>query len=143
MIRWMRLAAIGLVTLAIAIVGVGVGLFLIENDRWEAVELHPWLRWVFGDTPWEVWMPTLFAGWLVAVIGIGALFLWSVFYVWRRRQYEGELRRLRRELVALRNLPFEAPAPFEDQDELPDPEARRIMALVERGLPSGRPGVEE
>lgn len=131
--RWIKVTAILLVTVAFIIVGVGVALFLIENDRWDRVELHPWLRTIgLGDTEWEVWVPVLIAGWFVAILVLGALFLWSVFYVWRRRQYESEIRRLQRELIKLRNLPFEDPAPFEDVAEEPDPEAAGLMLRLQR-----------
>lgn len=131
--RWIKNAAIFLVTVAFIIVGVGIALFLIENDRWERVDLHPWLRQIgLGDAEWEVWVPLLVAGWFVATLILGILFLWSVFYVWRRRRYESEIRRLQRELIKLRNLPFEDPAPFEDVVEMPDPTAASLMLRLGR-----------
>ena len=131
--RWIKLTAIFLVTVAFVVVGVGIALFVIENDRWEPVEMHAWLRRIgLGDKPWELWMPGLIAGWLVATLTLGALFLWSVFWVWRRRQYESEIRRLQRELIRLRNLPFEEPAPFEDTAERPDPVAAGLMLRLQR-----------
>lgn len=133
MIRWVRIAAIGLVCLSIVILGVGVGLFLIVNNRWEQVELHDWLRRFLGESAWDVWLPALIAGWLVAILALGVLFLWSVFYVWRRRQYESLIRRLERELIHLRNLPFEEPAPFEEERESPDPSAARLLERLSRG----------
>ena len=135
--RWMKIAAIFLVTVAFIIVGIGVGLFLIENDQWHQVELHQWLRWgELGHTDWEVWMPALMAGWLVAALALAILFLWSVFYVWRRRQYESEIKRLHRQLIKLRNLPFEEPAPFEDDYERPDPTAARLLARLRSDGPA-------
>lgn len=132
--RWMKIAAIFAVTLAFIGVGVGVGLFLIENNRWEPIEVHSWLVMLLpDDKPREVWMPVLIAGWLVAILVLGVLFLWSVFYVWRRRQYESEIRRLQRELIKLRNLPFDDPAPFEDDTEAPDPDAARLMLELREG----------
>lgn len=140
MIRWMRITAVGLVLLAFIVVGVGVGLLLVENgsgdNAWVPIELHPWLRLVLGESR-EAWLPALLSGWLVAVLASGALLLWSLFYVWRRRQYEGLIRKMERELISLRNLPFEAPAPFEDQHELPDAEAREVMLAIGRGAPFG------
>lgn len=143
--RWIKIVAIFLVTVAFVIVGVGIALFLIENDRWERVELHPWLRQIgLGGAEWEIWVPVLIAGWFVATLVLGVLFLWSVFYVWRRRQYESEIRRLQRELIKLRNLPFEEPPPFEDIVEAPDPEAAGLMLRLHSadGL-ADRPGDRE
>jgi hypothetical protein len=142
MIRWMRITAIGLLLLAFIVVGAGVGLLLVENgsgkNAWVPIELHPWLRLVLGQSR-EAWLPALLAGWLVAVLATGALLSWSMFYVWRRRQYERLIRKMERELISLRNLPFEAPAPFEDQRELPDPEARKVMLAIGRGAPFAGP----
>jgi hypothetical protein len=146
MIRWMRITAIGLVLLAFIVVGAGVGLLLVENGSgahaWVPIELHPWLRLVFGQTR-EAWLPALLAGWLVAILSTGALLFWSMFYVWRRRRYERLIRKMERELISLRNLPFEAPAPFEDQRELPDPEARQVMLAIGRGAPFNSPDRSE
>jgi len=69
---------------------------------------------------------------------LGALVLWSLFYVWRRRQYESLIGRLERELAKLRNLPFTEPAPLEDLPELPDAQVARqavrtIHALDDEG----------
>ncbi len=138
MIRWMRIVAVGLLLLAFIVVGVAIGLLLVENGSgdkaWVPIELHPWLQEIFGQSR-EAWLPALVSGWLVATLAIAALLLWSGFYVWRRRQYESLVRRLERELVALRNLPFsEAAAPFEDIPETPDPAAAEIMAAVDRQL---------
>jgi hypothetical protein len=77
-------------------------------------------------------MPVLMAGWLIAVLAVGALVLGTVFYIWRRRQYESEIRRLQRQLIKLRNLPFEDPAPFEDVSEAPNPEAASLMLRLRR-----------
>lgn len=147
MIRWVRIVAIGLLLVAFIIVGVGVGLLLVENGRgehaWVPIELHPWLQMVLGASR-EAWLPALLSGWLVAVLATGSLLLWSMFYVWRRRQYESLIGRLERELIALRNLPFTAPAPFEDDDEAgrerPDARAAGILARIERdALPPALP----
>ena len=75
---------------------------------------------LFGDRPHEVWLPALIAGWLAAAILLATLVLWSMFYVWRRRQYESLIDRLERELAKLRNLPFTEPAPLEDLPEVPN-----------------------
>ena len=65
-------------------------------------------------------MPALIAGWLATAVLLAALVLWSMFYVWRRRQYESLIDRLERELAKLRNLPFTEPAPLEDLPETPN-----------------------
>ena len=115
-------------------IGGAVGLFLVENDRWEAVALHPWLSdmasAIRGDETREIWLwlPAVMAGWLAAVLLVGVIGLWSLFYVWRRRQYESLITRLERELVTLRNLPFTDPAPFEDIDERPSRDAAGRLA---------------
>ena len=57
--------------------------------------------------------------------------LWSLFYVWRRRQYEALIGRLERELAKLRNLPFTEPAPLEDLPELPSASAARVMNALD------------
>jgi hypothetical protein len=62
---------------------------------------------------------------------IAVVLLWSMFYVWRRRQYETLVTRLERELVRLRNLPFKEPAPLEDLPELPSAHAARIMQALD------------
>ena len=78
-----------------------------------------------------MWFPALIAGWLTTAILLGALVLWSMFYVWRRRQYEALVGRLERELAKLRNLPFTEPAPLEDLPEVPSTEAARVMNALD------------
>jgi hypothetical protein len=138
MIRWLRLTAAGALVLAIIGLGVGIGLFLVANASWVAVRVPPWLTGVFGDRALDVWLPGLIAGWLVAVLATATLLLWSMYYVWRRRQYESLIARLERELIKLRNLPFTDPAPLEDLPETPDPHAARILADVDRGRGASR-----
>src|SRR5690349_1981334 len=88
-------------------IGLGViaGLFLVANAGWIPVTIPPWLTGLFGDRPHEVWLPALIAGWLAAAMMGAVLILWSMFYVWRRRQHESLVGRLVRELAKLRNLP--------------------------------------
>ena len=62
--------------------------------------------------------------WLVAALAALALVAGSLYYVWRRRQYEALIRRIEDELTELRNLPFTNPAPLEDLPEAPDAAAR-------------------
>lgn len=132
MVRWVRIVALGVLVLALICLGVGVGLFLVANSRWIPLDVPEWLTWVFGEPDREVWLPALIAGWLAAILLLAAGLVWSLFYVWRRRQYESLIKTLERELASLRNMPFENPAPFEDLPEVPDPDAARILDEAER-----------
>ena len=132
MIRWLRLVAIATVILTMIGLGVIAGLFLVANAGWIPVSIPPWLTGLFGDKPHDVWFPALIAGWLASAVLIAALVLWSMFYVWRRRQYESLVSRLERELAKLRNLPFTEPAPLEDLPaELPNAQAARVMSALD------------
>ena len=137
MIRWLRLLAITIVILTMIGLGVIAGLFLVANAGWIPVTIPPWLTGLFGEKPHDVWFPALIAGWLASAVLIAALTLWSLFYVWRRRQYESLINRLERELAKLRNLPFQEPAPLEDLHELPNTQAARVMNALDddAGLP--------
>ena len=135
MIRWLRLIATATIILSMIGLGVIAGLFLVANSGWIPVSIPPWLEGLFGDRPHEVWLPALIGGWLATAILLGALLLWSMFYVWRRRQYEALIGRLERELAKLRNLPFTEPAPLEDLPEAPSAHAARVMnALDDEGV---------
>ena len=112
-------------------IGVTAGLFLVANEGWIPVNIHPWLTGLFGDKQHDVSFPALIAGWLASAILLGALLLWSMFYVWRRRAYESLINRLERELAKLRNLPFTEPAPLEDLPETPSLEAARVMNAID------------
>ena len=131
MLRSLRLVAIATVILSMIGLGVVVGLFLVANSGWIPVAIPPWLTSVLGDRPHEVWLPGLIAGWLASVVLLGALAMWSMFYLWRRRQYESLVNRLERELAKLRNLPFTDPAPLEDLPELPSVQAARVMQAID------------
>src|SRR3569623_3678883 len=131
MIRWLRLAATAVIILSMIGLGVMAGLFLVANAGWIPVKIHPLLTGLFGSMPHEVWLPGLIAGWLAAAATAAVLVLWSMFYVWRRRQYEALIGRLERELAKLRNLPFTEPAPLEDLPELPSTPAARVMDALD------------
>ncbi len=131
MVRWLRLVAIATVILTMIGLGVIAGLFLVANAGWIPVNIPPWLTGLFGDKPHDVWFPALIAGWLTSAALIATLALWSMFYVWRRRQYESLVGRLERELAKLRNLPFTEPAPLEDLPELPNTQAARVMHALD------------
>lgn len=135
MLRWLRLIATATVILSMIGLGVIAGLFLVANAGWIPVEVHPWLSGLFGDRPQEVWLPALIAGWLTTALLLAGIVLWSMFYVWRRRQYESLIGKLEKELAKLRNLPFTEPAPLEDLPELPNATAARVMnSLDDEGL---------
>ncbi|HEX4454480.1 MAG TPA: hypothetical protein VH143_26645 [Kofleriaceae bacterium] len=131
MLRWLRLAAIATVIFSMIGLGVISGLFLVANAGWIGVSIPRWLQAIFGAKPHEVWLPALIAGWLASAVLLAALVLWSLFYVWRRRQYEALIGRLERELAKLRNLPFTEPAPLEDLPELPSASAARVMNALD------------
>jgi len=130
-IRWLRLAATATIILSMIGLGLCAGLFLVANSGWIPIKTPPWLTGLFGERPHDVWLPALIAGWLAAAILAAALVLWSLFYVWRRRQYEALVGRLERELARLRNLPFTEPAPLEDLPELPSAQAARVMNALD------------
>jgi hypothetical protein len=133
MVRWVRIVAIAGVSVAFIAVGGAVGLILVSNDRWVTVLIPAWLVWLFGERPLEVWLPALIGGWVVSHLAVALLLMWSMYYVWRRRQYERLVARLEKELTALRNLPLERPAPLEDLPELDADDDASAAELGERG----------
>lgn len=134
MIRWLRIAAKATVTLTFIALGVIVGLFLVANASWVAVDVPPWLEDLAPEPRLQIWLPALIAGWLVSTLAIAALLLWSMYYLWRRRQYEALIGRLERELARLRNLPFVEPAPLEDLPEEPNAGAAKVLAAIDRAI---------
>ena len=131
MIRWLRLAATATIILSMIGLGVIAGLFLVANASWIPIEIPPWLRGLFGEKPHDVWLPALIAGWLASAILLATVVLWSMYYVYRRRQYESLIGRLERELAKLRNLPFTEPAPLEDLPETPSAHAAKVMSALD------------
>lgn len=134
MIRWLRIAAKATATLTFVALGVVVGLFLVANGAWIAVDVPPWLADLAPEPRVQIWLPALIAGWLVAVLALAVLLLWSMYYVWRRRQYEALIARLERELARLRNLPLVEPSPLEDLPETPDAGAAKVLAAIDRAV---------
>lgn len=134
MIRWLRIAAKATATLAFVALGIVVGLFLVANGSWVAVDVPPWLADLTPQDRVQIWLPALIAGWLVATLALAVLLLWSMFYVWRRRQYEALIVRLERELARLRNLPLTEPSPLEDLPETPDAGAAQVLAAIDRAV---------
>jgi hypothetical protein len=130
-IRSLRFIAIA--TMISSMIGLGVvaGLFLVANSGWIPVTIPPWLTGLFGDRPHEIWLPALIGGWLASALLLAALLVSTMFYVWRRRQYESLVNRLERELARLRNLPFLEPAPLEDLPEVPSTQAARVMTALD------------
>jgi type VI protein secretion system component VasK len=124
--------AIATAVLAMIGLGVIVGLFLVANSGWVVVDVPPWLRGLFAERQHEIWLPALIAGWLTTSILLALTVIWSMWYVWRRRQYEALVERLERELARLRNLPLTDPAPLEDLAEDADPGAARALAALDR-----------
>jgi H+/Cl- antiporter ClcA len=138
-IRWLRLIATATVILSMIGLGVIAGLFLVANSGWIPVEIPPWLQGLFGSKPHEVWLPALIAGWLATALLLAGIVLWSMYYVWRRRQYESLISRLEKELAKLRNLPFTEPAPLEDLPETPNVAAARVMTALDDDSVDARP----
>lgn len=136
MFRWLRLIAIATVILSMIGLGVMAGLFLVANSSWVPVEVPPWLAGLFEKQHYEVRLPALIAGWLATALLLATIVLWSMFYVWRRRQYESLIGRLEKELANLRNLPFTEPAPLEDLPETPSVAAARVMSALDDDDPS-------
>ena len=81
MIRWLRIAAKATVTLTFIALGVIVGLFLVANASWVAVDVPPWLEGLAPEPKLQIWLPALIAGWLVATLAIATLLLWSMYYL--------------------------------------------------------------
>lgn len=102
------------------IVGAAVALFFSENNQWVALSWpYPRMSWnePFGVHTFEVVLGVAASGWLLSVLLLGAAFVLFPLYLRRTRQYLSSIKKLEKELVELRNLPFKAPAPLED---LPD-----------------------
>lgn len=131
MIRWLRLIATATIVLSLIGLGVIAGLFLVANSGWVPVQTPEWLEGLFGTKPREIWLPGLIAGWLATALLLATIALWSMYYVYRRRQYESLIGRLERELARLRNLPFVEPAPLEDLPETPSEQAARVMRVLD------------
>ncbi|WP_428264529.1 hypothetical protein [Haliangium sp.] len=124
MIRWFRAVLLSAAALVALAAGSLVGLLLVANSGYVEVKIHSWLRPavdpLLAYRAVEVQMPVLLAGWLIAVLALTALVVCGMLYLWRWRQYEGLIERLEHELVTLRNLPLNEPAPLEDLPEQPD-----------------------
>ena len=137
MIRWLGIVAKTTVVLAFLGLGILVGLFLIANNHWIAVDVPPWLEGLTAEPRLEIWLPALIAGWLATTLVLGALLVGSMYHLYRRRQYEALIVRLERELVRLRNLPFVEPSPLEDLPETPDAGAARVLIAIDAAIDAG------
>jgi hypothetical protein len=131
-IRWLRLLALATAIVAMIGVGVVVGLFLVANSGWVKVDVPPWLMRLalFEHRQHQLWLPALIGGWLATALLLSLLVVWSMWYVWRRRQYETLIGHLEQELASLRNLPLNEPAPLEDLPELPSAAAARVGSVL-------------
>ena len=137
MVRWVRLVLFGALILAILGLGVVAGLFLVANKGWVEIAVPEWLTGLFGEEPGEIWLPAMLAGWILSAILAGALLVWSMYYVWKRRQYEALVKGLEDELADLRNLPFNDPAPLEDLPERPDAGTGELLERASRDIAAG------
>jgi hypothetical protein len=124
MLRAIKILGWTVVVFVLLLVGAATALFFSENNQWVALSWpYPRLSFdePFGVHTFEVILGVAAAGWVVALLLLlGALVLFPL-YLRRTRQYLATIKRLEKELVSLRNLPFRAPAPLED---LPDAPAR-------------------
>lgn len=106
------------------ILGAAVALFFSRNSQWVALQ-WPYprlsLSQPFGTYHFEMILGVAAAGWTVALFLAGVALVVFPLYLRRTRQYLATIRKLEKELVELRNLPFRAPAPLED---LPDEPVR-------------------
>lgn len=120
MFRAIKIFAITLGVFFVLLVGAAAALFFSENSGWVPVSF-PYPRASFdepfGTHTFEVVLGVAAAGWLIALACLFAALLLFPLYLRRVRQTSALIRKLEKELVALRNLPFQAPAPLED---LPD-----------------------
>jgi len=85
-----------------------------------------------------VWFPALIAGWLASAVLIAALVLWSMFYVWRRRQYESLINRLERELAGSGRRAVGGPAPHAARPEQRSVQAAGVRSYAEHVEALGR-----
>lgn len=100
--------------------GAAAALFFSENNQWVALSWpYPRLSFdePFGVHSSEVILGVAAAGWVLSILLLLAAMVLLPLYLRRTRQYLSSIKRLEKELVALRNMPFRAPAPLED---LPD-----------------------
>ena len=123
MFRAIKILGWFLGVLLLLIVGGAVALFFSENGQWVALS-WPYPRMSldepFGVHTFEVVLGVAASGWLLAVLLLGAALVLFPLYLRRTRQYFSTIKKLEKELVELRNLPFKSPAPLED---LPDEQA--------------------
>jgi hypothetical protein len=139
MVRWVRLALVATLILALLGLGVIAGLFLVVNGGWIEVAVPPWLSGLFGSAPIEVWLPALLGGWILSALLSGLVLIWSMHHVWRRRQVEALIGQLEGELADLRNMALDDPAPLEDLPERPDPDAGELLERVSREIAPEEP----
>jgi hypothetical protein len=121
----------------VLLVGAAVALFFSENSQWVPIS-WPYPRLSldepFGMHSFEVVLGVAAAGWVFTLLLLGAALVLFPLYLRRTRQYLATIKQLERELVALRNLPFRAPAPLEDLPDDPVQEPPDELAIDEGDL---------
>ncbi|MDY0002883.1 MAG: hypothetical protein RBU30_16410 [Polyangia bacterium] len=122
MLRAIKILSVTLGVILLLLVGAAAALFFSENSEWVPLAL-PYPRASFGEPfgvhTFEIVIGVAAAGWLLALAFLGAALVLLPLYLRRARQMSSMVRKLEKELVALRNLPFEAPAPLEDLEDEP------------------------
>lgn len=131
MLRAIKILGYVAIILVVLMLGAAAALFFSENNQWVPLS-WPYPRFSFdepfGVHTFEVLTGVAAAGWVFALMLLLAALVLFPLYLRRTRQYAATIRRLEKELVALRNLPFRAPAPLED---LPDEPVDRSGADLE------------
>jgi hypothetical protein len=138
MFRALSILAWFLGVVVLILLGAAVAMFFSANTQWVAVSWpYPRLSFErpFGTFTFETMLGVAAAGWSLAVIVITAALILFPLYLRRTRQYLSLIRRLEHELVALRNLPFRAPAPLEDLPDSPDRASPDHAAAQESSYP--------
>ena len=111
MLRWI---SSGFIFLALVSLAATTGFVLTENTGWSVIRLPYWLQGLFGGVALEIWSPALLVAWPVLVVCLFALALAWVRGFFRSHSDGRTIRSLEQELAAMRNLPFDRPAPLED-----------------------------
>ena len=138
MFRALGILAWFLGVVVLILLGAAVAMFFSANSQWVAVSWpYPRLSFErpFGTFTFETMLGVAAAGWALAVIVTTAALILFPLYLRRTRQYVSLIRRLEHELIALRNLPFRAPAPLEDLPDEPDRDAPEALAAKQAPYP--------
>ena len=110
MLRAIKILGYVAVILVVLMLGAGAALFFSENNQWVPLS-WPYPRFSFdepfGVHTFEVLLGVAAAGWVFALMLLLAALVIFPLYLRRTRQHAATIRRLEKELVALRNLPDE------------------------------------